>query len=331
MRAIKNEQYGAPQVLTPCEIDRPEVGPQEILVRIHATTVTQGDRRLRAADYPGISALFGRLFSGLLRPRHPVGGSNFSGRVVQVGEEVTRFSVGDDVFGSTMHGAYAEYLVIEAEGTVAPLPETTGYAEAAALPYGGVTALVFLRDIAQVQPGERVLVVGASGGVGRLAVSIAKHLGAHVTGVCSADAEIVRRQGADEVIDYRREHFAERGTQWDVIFDTTEGNHFRAFKKALTSTGRYLTLYVSLRVLLEMLLTKFQSGPRALCGVALGNTRLLTDLGELADITMLRDPVAARFPLHRASEAHALLEDEAPHGSIVLDVAETAAASSEAA
>jgi NADPH:quinone reductase-like Zn-dependent oxidoreductase len=221
--------------------------------------------------------------------------------------------------------------VITEDGTVAPLPETTGYAEAAALPYGGVTALVFLRDIAQVKAGERVLVVGASGGVGRLAVSIAKHMGAHVTGVCGADADLVRAQGADEVIDYKREHFAERGTQWDVIFDTTEGDHFRAFKKALTSTGRYLTLYVTLRVLLETLLTKFQSGPRALCGVALGNTQLLTDLGELANTTTLRDPIAARFPLHRASEAHALLEDESPHGSIVLDVVETAAASSEAA
>lgn len=331
MRAIKNERYGAPDVLTPCELDRPAVGPRDILVRVHATTVTQGDRRLRAADYPGLGALFGRIFSGVFRPRHKVGGSNFAGRVVQVGRDVTRFSVGDDVFGSTMHGAYAEYLVVPADGTVAPLPETAGYAAAAALPYGGVTALVFLQDLARVQPGERVLIVGASGGVGRLAVSIAKHLGAHVTGVCSADAELVRRQGADEVIDYKQEHFAERGTQWDVIFDTTQGNHFRAFRKALTATGRYVTLYVTLRVLAEMLLSKFRSGPRALCGVALGNAQLLADVGRLADKVALRDPVAARFPLHRAREAHALLEDASPHGSIVLDVAETAGTASEAA
>src|SRR5690606_9834856 len=125
--------------------------------------------------------------------------------------------------------------------------------------------------------------------------------------------------------DYKREHFAERGTQWDVIFDTTEGDHFRGFKKALTSTGRYLTLYVTVRVLLEMLLTKFRSGPRALCGVAMGNAQLLTDLGELADTAALRDAIAARFPLAQASEAHTLLEDVSPHGSIVLDVAETAA------
>jgi len=128
-----------------------------------------------------------------------------------------------------------------------------------------------------------VLVVGASGGVGRLAVAIAKHLGAHVTGVCSDDADMVRRQGADEVIDYKRENFVERVTPWDVIFDTTEGDHFGAFRKALSATGRYLTLYVTVRVLAEMLLTKFRSGPRALCGVALGNPQLIGDLGRLAD------------------------------------------------
>lgn len=222
-----------------------------------------------------------------------------------------------------MHGAYAEYLAIAEDATVVPLPETTGYAEAAALPYGGGTALVFLRDLARVQPGERVLIVGASGGVGRLAVSIAKHLGAHVTGVCGADADVVRRQGADETIDYRREDFSERAAQWDVIFDTTEGDHFRGFEKALTPTGRYLTLYVTLRALVYMLLTKFRAGPRALCGVAMGNAQLLADVGALADSAGLRDPIAARFPLHQASKAHALLEDASPHGSIILDVTET--------
>jgi NADPH:quinone reductase-like Zn-dependent oxidoreductase len=220
-------------------------------------------------------------------------------------------------------------LAIAEDGTVARLPETTGYAEGAALPYGGVTALYFLQELAKVQPGERVLIVGASGGVGRLAVSLAKHLGAHVTGVCSADEELVSRLGADEVINYKQEHFADRGTQWDVIFDTTEGNHFSSFKKALTSTGRYLTLYVSLRVLAQMLISKFRKGPRALCGVAIGNPQLLVELGKLADTIELRDPIAARFPLNDASQAHALLEEESPHGSIVLDVTETSASGSE--
>ncbi len=331
MRAIKNEKYGAPSVLTPAEVARPTVGPRDILVRVHAATVTQGDRRLRAADYPGVSALFGRLFSGLLRPRHPVGGSNFAGRVVQVGPQVSRFSVGDDVFGSTMHGAYAEYLAVPEEGAIAPLPESTGYAEAASLPYGGVTALVFLRDLARVQPGERVLIVGASGGVGRLAVGIAKQLGARITGVCGTDEELVHFLGADEVINYKREDFAQRGARWDVIFDTTEGDHFRTFRKALTQTGRYLTLYVTLRVLAEMLLTKLWGGPRALCGVALGNAHLLADLARLADDAALRDVIAARFPLHQAARAHALLEHASPHGSIVLEVASGATISTKAA
>jgi NADPH:quinone reductase-like Zn-dependent oxidoreductase len=161
------------------------VGPRDILIRVHASTVTQGDRRLRAADYPGITSLLGRVFTGVFRPRHRIGGSNFAGRVVNVGAEVNRFAVGDDVFGSTLHGAYAEYLAVREDSAVERMPESTGYAEAAVLPYGGGSALAFLRDLGRVQPGERVLIVGASGGVGRFAVQVARQLDAHVTAVCN--------------------------------------------------------------------------------------------------------------------------------------------------
>ena len=321
MRAVTNDQYGSPEVLTWSQVEHPRVGPRDVLIRVHASTVTQGDRRLRAADYPGFSRLFGRLFSGVFRPRHRVGGSSFAGRVVEVGAEVTRFAVGDDVFGSTMHGAYAEYLAVPEDSSVEHMPETTSYAEATALPYGGGTALVFLRDLGRVQPGERVLIVGASGGVGRFAVQVAKRLGAHVTGVCSAEAaELVWSLGADEVIDYRAQNFLESSARWDVVLNTVEGDHFRAVRPVLSERGRYLTLYVTLRVLFEMLASKLFGGPRALAGVAMGSAKLLSELRQLADEGALRDVIAERFPLERASAAHAFLENARPHGSVVLDV-----------
>jgi NADPH:quinone reductase-like Zn-dependent oxidoreductase len=280
---------------------------------------------LRAADFPGIGAVFGRLMVGVMRPRQTIAGSNFAGRVVQVGSEVTRFAVGDDVFGGAMHGAYAEYLAIAEHAGVAKLPAGASFAEAAATSYGAVTALAFLRDKAQVQPGERVLIVGASGGVGRMAVQIAKHLGAHVTGVCGQDAELVRSLGADEIIDYRREDFSQRKERWDVILDTTWGNHFRPFRSALTEAGRYLSLYVTVRLLLQMALTRMRGGPRALTGVALGTPVLTEEVGRLVDRGAIRAVIAKRFPLSQTASAHAFFESSRLHGSVVIDVIDTSA------
>lgn len=320
MQAITSSIYGGPEVLEAKEVQRPTLKPDEILVRVHASAVTEGDRRIRAADFPGISAAIGRLMMGFKGPRHAIGGSNFSGRVVEVGQKVTRFAVGDDVFGGTMHGAYAEYLAVPASGGIAKIPDGMTYGEAAAIPYGGVTALVFLRDMARVLPGERVLIVGASGGVGRAAVQLAKHLGAHVTGVCGEDAELVQALGADEIIDYRREKFTERKEHWDVIFDTLEGDHFRAYRPKLTEKGRYLSLYVTIGLLAQMAITSLRRGPRALTGVAMGNPQLTGELRELAAQGAIRAVIAKRYPLEKTADAHAFLETRHPHGSIVIDV-----------
>lgn len=319
MRAAINTRYGSPEVLTLAEVPSPQAKKGDVLIEIQASTVTEGDRRLRAADYPGISALFGRLVSGLLRPRQPIGGSTFAGRVVAVGEQVTRFQVGDDVFGSTMSGAYAELLSVSSREALAKMPENMSYSEAAAIPYGAGTALTFLRDLARVQPGERVLIVGASGGVGRMAVQLAKHLGARVTGVCSGDANLLRQLGADEIINYREEDFSQRSEKWDVIFDTTEGNHFPPWKKTLTESGRYLTLYASAPVLFQMLWTKLRGGARALTGVALGNADSADELRTLAEEGAFRAVVSRSFPLEQIKEAHHYFEGARPHGTVVVD------------
>ena len=322
MQAATHTEYGTPEVLNLKEVERPTIGDDQVLVEVHASAVTQGDRRLRAADFPGISAWFGRLLVGVRGPRHPVGGSAFAGRVVEVGPKVTRLAVGDDVYGSVMHGAYAEYLAVGADEVVAKMPAGVSYPEAAALLYGGVTALVFLRDMAKVQPGERVLVVGASGGGERSAVRIAKHLGAEVTGVCSRGKEQVRALGADDVVDYRSEDFTQRGESWDVILDTTEGDHFRRFRRALSAGGRYLSVYLTLRVLFEMLFTAFRGGQRAIAGVAMGTGEVLDDLSRIVEQGALREPIAERHPLREIVEAHRGLEERRPLGAIVVEVVE---------
>lgn len=322
MHAAINTTYGAPNVLSVTDAPRPTVGPDDVLIEVHASAVTQGDRRLRAADYPGMGAVFGRLMTGLFRPRNAVAGTMFAGRVAAVGEAVTRFREGDDVFGSCMHGAYAEYLVVPAESAMAPMPPNVDYAEACTIPYGAVTALVFLRDLAKVEAGDEVLIVGASGGVGRMAVQLAHHLGAEVTGVCSRDHDLVQALGADHVIDYQERDFTKNGKRYDVIFDTHEDNRFRDSRGSLTPRGRYLSLYMSLGLLFQMGLTALTRGPRAICGVALGNRGHVEDIAELVAAGVLRPVIARSFGLQNIAAAHAFLEEGRKRGSVVLNVAE---------
>lgn len=320
MQAAINTEYGSPNVLRLDDVAPPRAGKQQVLIQVHASTVTEGDRRLRTADFPGFLALFGRLATGVSAPRHRVGGSTFAGRVVEVGSGVSHLQPGDDVFGTTMHGAYAQYMVVSVNEAIGKMPRGVSYAEAAAIPYGAGTALHFLRDLANVQAGERVLVVGASGGVGRMAVQLAKHFGAHVTGVCGDDADLVRALGADAIIDYRHEDFRKRNETWDVIFDTTQGDHFRSVVARLTRTGRYLSLYVTLRALWEMAVTKLRGGPRAIVGVALGGPQQSEELRELVEQGAIHATIARRYTLPDIVQAHHCLETSRPHGSVVVEV-----------
>lgn len=322
MRAAMTTNYGAPDVVTAIAVARPTVGDHDVLVEVVASTVTQGDRRLRAADFPGMSRLPGRLMIGVLRPRHAVQGTMFAGRVAAVGAAVTRFTVGDDVFGSAPHGAHAEYLALSDDGALARMPKNLSHAEAAALPYGAGTALVFLRDLANVSPGERVLILGASGGVGRFAVSLARHLGAEVTGVCSRDQDLVRSLGAHHVIDYTQEDFTQNGKRYDVIFDTSSvASQFRRCRPSLTLKGRYLSLHISLRLLFEMATTAVTKGPRAIFGVAMGDRAITETLSELAEQGVFRPVIARRFPLTHIADAYTHLESARPHGAVIIDVA----------
>lgn len=329
MNAIVQRRYGSADVLAVGVVPAPRVGPEDVLVAVEAAMATQGDRRLRAGDFPSVTWLPGRLALGLTGPRNPVPGTIFAGRVVEVGAAVTRYAVGDDVFGSVMHGAYAERLVVPQGGPMARMPAGTSYKEACALPYGAVTALVYLRDLGQVGSGSRVCVLGASGGVGYLAVQLALHLGATVTAVCGArHLDRVRALGAGSdrlrVVDRGAEDFRAAGP-YDVIFDAPNATRFSVCRSALTADGRYLPLGMDLGVLAQLAWTATRGavagGQRVLLGVAVPTAARLDEVRALAEQGVFRAVIDRVFPLARAAEAHGYLEAATGHGAVVLAAA----------
>jgi len=309
MNAAWTARYGDTTVLDVRTLPEPTPGPDELLVQVHASPVTAGDLRLRAADFPGISVVLGRLMLGVLSPRQKVQGTMFAGQVVATGAQVTRFSAGDAVFGSADAGAWAERIVVKADSPIALRPDNVSADAAAAAPYGAGTALHMLRDIAKLQPGEHILILGASGGVGRPAIQVAKHLGARVTAVGSSERlEQMRQLGADTVLDYKTQDFTRSGEQYDVVFDIADRSSFRHSRKSLTPTGRYLSLFISLRVFFWMAATRLLGGKRALFGVAMGDRQLTEDVRGLLEGGTIQPTIAARYPLDRIAEAHAHAE-----------------------
>lgn len=323
MNAVHTPIYGPPSVLELRRVPLPTPGPGEVLVQVQASAVTAGDLRMRSADLGPVMSGIGRLFLGLRGPRRPVQGTQFAGVIAALGPGVDRFSVGDAVFGSSRTaGAWAEYLTVPADGALALRPDAVTAVEAAAVPYGAGSAWTFLHDLAGVRAGERVLILGGAGGVGRFAIQVARHLGAHVTAVGSARSQdLMRRLGAHETLDYRRSDFTALGARWDVVFDTADASSFPHSRPVLTGDGRYVTLYASLSVAAWMLWTRWRRGPRALVGVATGHRELTGRLADLLASGAIRPVVAVALPLARIADAHRLAE-EGRDGAVVVRVAE---------
>lgn len=320
MQTIVCDNYGSPDILKLEVQERPQIGAQELLVEVHATSVTTADWRMRTATFPVGMRLLGRLLVGLRRPRNRMTGREFSGRVVAVGAEVTRFRVGDEVFGSNPSGANAEYIAVAESGAVLRKPSGITHAEAAALPFGAITSIVFLREWAKIQPGERVLVVGASGGVGVYAVQIAKHLGAEVTGVCStSNVELVRSLGADHVIDYTNEDFRRLGRSWDVIVDTVGKTSFRDDRDLLREGGRHAFIEGGVREMWQSMSTRWMRGPTVLAGVALDNREELEKVRALVEAGGIRPVIGHRFPMTEVIEAHRVVDGRRRKGAVILD------------
>jgi NADPH:quinone reductase-like Zn-dependent oxidoreductase len=320
MKAIVYTQYGPPDVLQLKELEKPTPADNQVLVKVHATTVTAMDWRRRGLKSPSpIFWLPMRMMLGLTKPKQTRLGHELAGEVEAVGKDVKRFKKGDQVFGQAF-GAYAEYVCAR-EGALALKPSNMTYEEAAGVSYGAYTALYFLRELANVQGGQRVLINGASGGVGTFAVQIAKYLGAKVTGVCStANLELVKSLRADQVIDYTKEDFAQRGETYDVIFDTVGKSSFSRCKRLLKPDGRYLLAVFGLPQIIQMLWTSKVGRKKVICAIAKGSTNDLILFKELIEVGKMRTVIDRRYSLEETAEAHRYAEKGHTRGKVIITV-----------
>ncbi len=322
MKAVLAERYGPPEVLQIREIATPTPKAGEILIRIHATTVTAADWRIRSQTVPTGFGLIMRLVFGLRKPRQPILGSELAGVVAAIGRDVTRFQVGQRVFAfSDMGmGCHAEYLCLPQDGMVVATPPGLPDTTAAALCFGGTTALDFLRR-AKLRPGERVLVNGASGAVGTAVVQLARHAGAEVTGVCSsANLELVRSLGAAQVIDYTREDFSRNGETYAVIVDTVGTAPFSRCRRSLRTGGRLLLVLAGLPDMLKGLWVSLSSGRSVIAGPATVKRDDLLTLAALAETGAFQPVIDRIYPFEQIVEAHRYVDTGRKKGNVIIAV-----------
>lgn len=326
MKAIEWTRYGPPDVLQLAEVEKPSPRDTEILIKIHASTVTAGDCEIRGMKLPFYFSFPMRLFLGLRRPsRVTILGTELAGEVVAVGPAVTRFKVGDSIIGSTgfTFGAYAEYICVPEvldEGAFALKPANMSYEEAVTLPFGANEALHFLR-MADIQPGQTVLINGAGGSIGTFGIQLAKHYGAEVTAIDStAKLDLLRALGADHVIDYTQEKFAQRGPTYDVIFDVIGKGPFAHFLQALKPQGTYLMANPRPSKMLHGRWVSMRSSKTVSFAFANRNVDDLIHLTELAEAGILTPAIDRRYPLEQIVEAHRYAETGQKKGHVVITI-----------
>jgi NADPH:quinone reductase-like Zn-dependent oxidoreductase len=326
MKAIVWTNYGPPDVLQLSEVEKPVPKDNEILIKIYATTVTAGDCEMRALKFPLYLSLPMRIYAGLSKPeRIKVIGQELAGEIESVGKAVTRFKVGDQVFGSTGFGkgTYCEYLCLpeypgEMDGVLGMKPVNMSYEEAAAVPVGGLEALYYLR-IANIQSGHRILINGAGGSIGTIGVQLAKYYGAEVTAVDStAKLEMLRSIGADQVIDYTKEDFARKGQTYDVIFDVVGKSPFSGSLRSLKPNGFYLIANPGLSLMVRKTFASLTGNQRIVVGGAKYSKDDLDFLKELVEAGVIKTVIDRRFPLEEMAEAHRYVEAGGKLGNVVI-------------
>lgn len=320
MKAWVYEKYGPPDVLELKEVEKPTPKDNEVLIKIYATTVTSADWRVRSLNVPVGFGLISRLFLGVSRPRQPILGTELAGKVESVGKDVSKFKAGDPVFAfsGVGMGCHAEYKCIPENGAIVLKPANLTYEEAAAMSFGGTTALDFFRR-AKLQSGEKVLINGASGAVGTAAVQLAKHFGADVSGVCSTtNMVLVKSLGANPVIDYTKDDFTENGETYDVIVDTAGTAPFSRSQASLKEKGRLLLVLAGLPDMLKIPWVMMTSRKKVIAGPAGERAEDLRFLAKLAEAGAFKPVIDRRYPFEQIVEAHRYVDNGRKKGNVVI-------------
>lgn len=330
MKAIVYDQYGPPEVLHVEEVHKPVPKDNEVLVKVHATSVNFGDlfardlknKTLKDFYMPSLLFPIVKMTFGMGKPKVRILGSEFSGVVESVGKDVKKFKPGDEVVGypGQAMGAYAEYLAISDKKMIGIKPENLTHEQAACLPYGFIMANDHLKKV-NIKTGQKVLVNGASGGIGSIGLQLAKHMGAEVTGVCGTNSvEFVKSIGADHVIDYRKEDFTRNGEKYDIIYDILGKRKFSEVKNSLTENGTYLCASFKGRKVLQSMLNNPFSKKKMICAFAGENQEEMRTFKKLAEDGAIKTLIDRTFSLDDASKAHRYSEEGKKKGHIVLSV-----------
>ena len=322
MKAIVCTKYGSPDVLKLKEVEKPAPKDNEVMISIYAATVTVGDCEIRRFDMPLWLWVPARIGFGLRGPRKKILGQDLAGKIESVGKDVKRFKKGDQVFASTGFslGAYAEYICLSEDGLITIKPTNINFEEAATVPMGGLTALYYLRK-GNIQKGHRILINGASGSIGTLAVQISKYFGAEVTGVCSTgNMDMVRSIGADHVIDYTKEDFTKSNETYDIIFDVVGKSSFSRSLRSLKKNGCYLLANPGLSQIIRGRLTSIRSSKKVIAGTLNEKIEDLIFLKDLIEADKIKTVIDKRYPLEQTSEAHRYVEKGHKKGNVVITI-----------
>ena len=323
MKAVVYTEYGSPDVLKIKEIEKPTPKTKELLIKVKATTVTATDCVFRKGK-----PLFSRLFTGILKPKNQILGSEFAGEIEELGPEVTNFEKGDKVYGTLPgSGAYSEFICLnEEQSTLSKIPKDSNFQEAIACCDGFLTALPFIRDKGKIQIGKKILIIGSSGSVGSAAVQLANYFGAETTGVCStSNLELVKSIGASKVIDYTKYDIASSGEKYDIIFDAVGKASYSQVKKSLTKNGIFLEAGVTLRVFPSVLLTSI-FGSKKVMIMATGlrpakeRTKDLEFIKGLMELGKVKPVIDNVFSFNQISEAHRYVDKGRKKGNVIINV-----------
>ena len=318
MKAVVYTNYGPPEVLHLTEVDKPAPKNDEVRIKIHAATVTSADCMMRRGD-----TFLSRIILGFNKPKkkYQILGTEFAGEIEMAGEKTGYFKAGDQVYGFRGFGTgcYAQYKCMSESGSVTKKPANMSFEEAASVVDGATTALFFLKDKANIQKGQKVLINGASGSIGTFAVQLAKYFGAEVTGVCSTkNVELVKSLGADEIVDYTKEDFTKTDDTYDIIFDTVGKSSFAHCRKILKDKGKYVVTVMTMTAAIQSFLTKFGNGRKVIFAMSLNKTGTLNFIRTLVEEGRLRTIIDRQYPLEELPFAHEYVEKGHKKGNVVI-------------